>query len=102
MMVGLVPYYVAMCTPPCISVDAPHKISYLSDGRYTVVTSAPSVLTAQCLAFVTLFATFKKLDRRFLYILPHLGFLGGPSGILLLDLDFCFGHLGSSATYFRQ
>ena len=49
---------------------------------------------AQCLAFEAFSAPSKHFDRRFLAVLPLLGALGSPSGILLLDLDFCFGHLG--------
>ena len=86
---------------PSTSVGVSQKISYLSDIHFTSFASSSSVLTSQCFTFEILFASFNNFYRQLLGMISSLGTPGGPSGVLILVIDFYFGHLGGPAMFSR-
>ena len=59
------------------------------------------MLTSQCFPFEILFASFYNFYRQLLGMISSLGTPGGPSGVLILVIDFYFGHLGGPAMFSR-
>ena len=71
----------------------PSKLDNISDGCCFVVTSAPFVLTSQCLALKYLLAPLKHVQVYSCFSLFWK--LQDSPGVFFLNINFYFGHIDS-------